>query len=94
MVAARGDRGCRRWGGCGRGGVAAGVVQGAAAEVLVAAAGWSDVACCNRSCRFCYWSAVRTVILSMRARTRLAAFVNPICSGQTSIEREAVAALK
>ena len=78
----------------GGGVVATGVVRGAGAEVLMAAAGWSGAACCGRSCRFCSWQVVRTVVPSMRARTRLTAFANPICSGQTSIEREAVAELR
>ena len=74
--------------------VAAGVVRGGGAEVPKAVAGWSGAACCDRSCRFCCWRAVCPVVPSMRARTRLTAFANPICSRQTSIEREAIAALK
>ena len=34
------------------------------------------------------------VVSSMRTRTRLTAFANPICSRQTSIEQDAVAALR
>ena len=94
MGAAGGDRGCRQWGGCERGVVAAGIVRGAGTEVMIAPAVLSSAACCDRTYRFCCWRAVRTVVSSMRTRIHLMTSVNPICLGQTSIEREAVAALK